>query len=471
VSAIDVRNPYTGQLDYNFQNPAPAEIQSTAARLKANQSAWAAQPLTERLRVLQAFAHSIRQHRDALLYALILDTGRSQVAGMEVDALAGFIERVSAEAPVALAEPEPRMAKIPTIEATATRVPYGLVGNISPWNFPVILSFLDTFPALAAGNAVLIKPSEVTPRWVEPMRAAIADCPEIAAVLDIIVGNGETGAAVIEQVDAVVFTGSVATGRKVAEAAARQFIPAMLELGGKDPAVVLASADLELAVRATTFCSVQSTGQACQSLERIYVARELYDEFVARAVEFAQALEINYPDIDTGVIGPFIFAEQGAKVLQQLADAKGAGATIHCGGELLNHGGFWMRPTVVTDVTHAMSLMQDETFGPVMAIMPFDTPAQALQLANDSRYGLSAAVFAGAAEEAREFARGLQAGAISINDAALTVLIHEFENDAFGYSGMGASRSGLSAYTRFTREQAIMTNTSGNPLVPAILGE
>ena len=128
-----------------------------------------------------------------------------------------------------------------------------------------------------------------------------------------------------------------------------------------------------------------------------------------------------------------------------------------------------MRPTVVTDVSHDMSLMQDETFGPVMAIMPFDTPAEALQLANDSRYGLSAAVFAGEAAEAQEFARHINAGAVSVNDAALTVLVHEFQNDAFGFSGMGASRSGLSAYTRFTREQAIMTNTSGEALVPSIL--
>ena len=356
------------------------------------------------------------------------------------------------------------------IEGTSNRIPYGVVGNISPWNFPVILSFLDTFPALAAGNALLIKPSEVTPRWVEPVRAAIAACPVISSVLDIVVGTGQAGAAVVENVDAVVFTGSVATGRKVGEAAARRFIPACLELGGKDPAIVLPGADLERAARAITFCSVQSTGQACQSLERVYVARELYDDFVARAVEHAQNIQINYPDIDTGQVGPFIFEEQAGIVLQQLADAKGAGAHILTGGELLNHGGFWMQPTVVTEVDHSMSLMTEETFGPVVPIMPFDSEDEAVRLANDSRYGLSAAVFAATDEEAREFAGRIRAGAVSINDAALTVLIHEFEHDAFGESGLGASRAGHSAYTRFTREQSLMTNSNSEPLLPSTLG-
>lgn len=470
MTSITARNPYTGEQDFSFEDTKHEAVAAAATRLRSNQSAWAALTLEARLTAIQNFGASLAKHRPAIQAALSADTGRTRVAEIELDAVLSFVERARHEAPKALACGKPITAGIPVIEGTASRIPYGLVGNISPWNFPVILSFLDTFPALAAGNAVLIKPSEVTPRWVAPMREAIADCPEISQVLDIVVGSGQAGAAVIEEVDAIAFTGSVATGRKVAGAAATRFIPAFLELGGKDPAVVLASADIDLAVRTATFCSVQSAGQACQSLERIYVARELYDEFVERAVDFANNLEINYPDIARGVVGPFIFADQGPKVLQQLADARGAGATIHCGGELLNNGGYWMRPTVVTGVTHDMDLMREETFGPVMPIMPFDSESEALQLANDSSYGLSASVFAGTPDEAREFARGIRAGAVSINDAALTVLIHEFEHDSFGYSGMGASRAGMSAYTRFTRRQSVMANTSGRPLLPSQLG-
>ena len=465
-----VRNPYSGQSDYSYTEPSPGDVATICERLRSNQPEWAALTLAERITVLQRFAACIADHREALVEALSADTGRLPVAAMEIDALDGFVQRTAAEAAHALDTSPPRPAQIPTIEGVGHRIPYGLVGNISPWNFPVILSFLDTFPALASGNAVVIKPSEVTPRWVEPMRAALARCPELAAVLDIVVGSGECGAAIVGQVDAVVFTGSVATGRKVAVSAAEHFIPAFLELGGKDPAIVLESADIDLAAQTTTFCSVQSAGQACQSLERIYVAREHYERFVQQAVVTAESLQINYPDITQGVVGPFIFEPQAATVMRQLAAAKGQGAHIHCGGELLNHGGFWMRPTVVTGVDHSMQLIQEETFGPVMPIMPFDSVAEAVALANDSQYGLSAAVFAGTIDEGQAVAEQIRAGAVSVNDAALTVLIHEFEHQSFGYSGLGAGRAGDSAYTRFTREQSIMTNTAGQPILPGMLG-
>jgi len=470
LALISVRNPYTGETDYQFEDATPESIANAADRLRSNQPAWSAQSLDDRLQALQVFAGAIAARRDEITAALVQDTGRQAVAALEVEAVISFAARAAAVAPDALAKPPARQAQIPSIEGTANRIPCGLVGNISPWNFPLILSFLDTFPALAAGNAVLIKPSEITPRWIEPMKLAIDECPQISRVLDIAAGSGQAGAALVDNADAIVFTGSVATGRKVAERAAQRLIPAFLELGGKDAAVVLASADIDRAVHAITFCSVQSAGQACQSIERVYVAQEIYDDFVRKAVALAQTIGINYPDINAGQVGPFIFHDQAGKVLQQIAAAKGAGAAVLTGGELLNHGGYWIKPTVLTEVDHSMTVMTEETFGPVMPIMPFESKAEAIQLVNDSRYGLSAAVFAGTDDEARSLAEHLRAGAISINDAALTVLIHEFEHDAFGESGLGASRAGKSAYTRFTREQALMTNTGSEALVPTTLG-
>ena len=465
-----VRNPYTGINDFSFAEPEPAAITATCDRLRTNQPAWAQTSLTDRIAAMQVFATNVSKRREELIGALTADTGRSQVSALEIDSLIGFVNRVSAEAPGALLERPPIPANIPIIEGSSNRIPYGLVGNISPWNFPVILSFLDSFPALAAGNSVIIKPSEVTPRWVEPLLAALDESPDLAAVLDILVGSGATGADICEQVDAVVFTGSVPTGRKVGETAARRFIPAFLELGGKDPAVVLAGADIKLAAQTTTFCSVQSTGQACQSLERVYVAREHFDEFVALSVEMAESLPINYPDIDEGVVGPFIFGEQANKVKVQIDDARSKGATIHCGGEIIDNGGLWMRPTVLTGVTPDMLIMQEETFGPLMPIIAFDSEEEAVQMANDSDYGLAAAVFASTIEEGRAFAGRIRAGAISVNDAALTAVIHQFEHDSFGYSGLGASRAGASAYTRFTREQSVMANTAGQPIMLSQFG-
>ncbi len=467
---VAVRNPYTGELDFSFTEPDAAALQRITERLRSNQPAWAAMDMQDRAAVLTRFAESLKKHEADITAALIADTGRTQVAAMEVGGLAHFIQRSCTEGPQALAPSSPRPAQVPLIRGSANRLPYGLVGNISPWNFPIILSFLDTFPALIAGNAVVIKPSEVTPRWTVPLKAAIADCPEIEAVLDIVVGTGQAGAMVPEMVDAIVFTGSVVTGRKVAEAAARNFIPANLELGGKDPAVVLPSADVDYAARTITFSSVQSTGQACQSLERVYVAQTHYERFVDLAVTHAEGMAINYPDINQGLIGPFIFEQQAYKVKEQLDDAVSKGATVLCGGEILDHGGLWMRPTVLTGVTHDMLVMQEETFGPVVPIMPFSDVDEAVQLANDSQYGLSAAVFAGSDDEGRAVAARINAGAVSVNDAALTAMIHEFEHDSFGYSGLGRSRAGASAYTRFTREQSVMTNIESKALLAGELG-
>ncbi len=467
---VAVRNPYTGELDFSFTEPGPATLQRIGERLRGAQPDWAALDIGERAAVLNKFGACLQKHAADITAALVADTGRTQVAAMEVGGLQGFIRRTVQDAPQVLAPGMPRPAQVPLIHGAANRKPYGLVGNISPWNFPIILSFLDTFPALIAGNAVVIKPSEVTPRWTEPLKAAIADCPEIDAVLDIVVGTGKVGAMVTDMVDAIVFTGSVATGRMVAEAAARNFIPANLELGGKDPALVLASADIEYAARTITFSSVQSTGQACQSLERVYVAQEHYERFVELAVGHAESLAINYPDINHGVIGPFIFEQQAYKVKEQLDDAVSKGAKVLCGGEILDHGGLWMRPTVLTGVTHDMLVMQEETFGPVVPIMPFTDVDHAVELANDTQYGLSAAVFAGSDDEGRAVAARINAGAVSINDAALTAMIHEFEHDSFGYSGMGRSRAGASAYTRFTREQSVMTNVESKALLAGELG-
>ena len=307
----------------------------------------------------------------------------------------------------------------------------------------------------------------MTPRWVEPARRVISEVAALSGVLELLPGTGRVGAAVVGLSDAVAFTGSVATGRKVYEAAASHFIPAFLELGGKDPAIVLESADVGFAARTVVTCSVGSTGQACQSLERVYVARPLFEAFVANVVEAAERVPLNYPDIDAGLLGPFIFGKQPHIVMEHLRDAVDKGAVIECGGEIIDHGGQWMRPTVLTNVNHDMKVMREETFGPVIPIMAFDSADEAIRLANDTDYGLSAAVFAGTIEAGREVAQQLKAGAVGINDASLTAFVHDFSHDSFGYSGLGPSRFGPSGCLRYTREQAILENDSGQAMLAA----
>jgi acyl-CoA reductase-like NAD-dependent aldehyde dehydrogenase len=224
-------------------------------------------------------------------------------------------------APTLIADSEERDSVTEGVGILGQLVPYELAGVISPWNFPLLLSMLDAVPALVAGCAVIVKPSEVTPRFVRPLQDSIARHPELAGVFRVIVGNGHTGASLVDNVDVIAFTGSVATGRKVAEAAARNFIPALLELGGKDPAIILPSADMDSAAKAVLRSSVQATGQACQSLERIYVHKDQIDEFVDGLTKRAEQVELNYPDIHQGHIGPLIFDRQAEIILDHLDEA------------------------------------------------------------------------------------------------------------------------------------------------------
>ena len=463
MTQIQVRNPRSGRNDYAFDLPTAAQVQATCERLRGNQEAWAESGIEHRIEVLQAWKPILAEHREAMIEALATDTGRMQITAFEIGVLPMMIDRWCRDAPALLNEPSGRHdSNLSHIAFSNQFVPYQLVGAITPWNFPVLLSFIDAIPALLAGCSVLIKPSEVTPRFIEPLKQTLAALPVLGGVLDIVPGDGSTGAELINNVDAVCFTGSVRTGRIVAEAAARNFIPAFLELGGKDPAIVLESADVDRAVKSLLRASVQSTGQACQSIERIYVARPIYQTFVDKLVEQAAQVQLNIEDIHQGDIGPFIFGEQAGIVEEHLRDAVAKGAVIRFGGEIQRHGGDWCPPTVVTDVDHSMQLMTDETFGPVMPVMPFDTIDEAVALANDTSYGLSGAVFANTADNAVAVARRINAGGISINDASLTGVTQEAEKNSFNYSGMGGSRMGPAGLRRFLRKKALIVN-EGEP--------
>ncbi|MDX2236827.1 MAG: aldehyde dehydrogenase family protein [Hyphomonadaceae bacterium] len=460
---IRLRDPRTGACDGEVAPTAPGAIAATAARLRANQAAWRDAGVDARARALARFRDQIAAHGDAIAAALERDTGRRAIARQEVAGVIGALNGWIAQAPGLIASAWTPGRAMPHIKHRPDFSPFPLVGVISPWNFPLTLSMIDTIPALLAGCAAMLKPSEVTPRFLAPLRAAIAETPAVGAVFEAIVGDGSAGAALIDCVDAVCFTGSVATGRKVAAHCAQRMIPAFLELGGKDPLIILDDADLDDAVTAALRGSVLSTGQACQSIERIYVARPLYDDFVARLTQAAAACRLNWPDIGAGEIGPIIFDKQAAILESQLADAVAKGARILTGGAVEHHGGgLWLRPTVVVDVDHTMTLMTEETFGPIMPVMAFDTVDQAVALANDSVYGLSAAVFAGTLERAESIALQVNAGAVSLNDAALTALFYEAEKHAFGLSGLGGSRMGAAGFHRFLRRKALIANT-GKP--------
>jgi succinate-semialdehyde dehydrogenase/glutarate-semialdehyde dehydrogenase len=458
---LPVRNPRTGEIDLYITPPSSDEIAAMCARLRKAQETWGRAPLDHRIGVMKKWADRLQAHRAALIEADSIDTGYGQISRVAPDMVIGSVLRLCAIAP-AIFERSHRAGNSPGAPNVAYRTnlrPYPLAGIIGPWNAPLMLSTLHAVPALFAGCSVIVKPSEVTPRFVKPMMQTILEVPELADVLTFVVGDGETGQAIVDNVDIVNFTGSVPNGRKVAEACAKRFIPSILELGGKDPVIVTQTADLQKAATAVLRGAVTSTGQVCFSIERIYVQDKVHDAFVAILVKEAERVELNYPDPNRGQIGPFIAERQAAIVDDHLDDAVRKGAKIRTGGKSENlGGGLYMRPTVLTDVTHDMKIMRDETFGPVMPVMKYSTEDDAVRLANDTYFGLSAAVIAGAEDEARHIADQLDAGTVSVQDTFLTFAGFGagLQPDAFRLSGMG-SRSGILA---FLRNQAVLTNTA-----------
>lgn len=459
--AIDASNPRTGLIDYSFEPNDAAEVAHIAILLRAGQPEWLALGARARADVLRQWAGALKANAAAIVERLSVDTGRVAIANVELFGVIGFLERWAERGPELIdgvpGHGEP--SATPGVLIRTRQIPFALVGAIAPWNFPLLLGLIDIIPALAAGCAALVKPSEITPRFVPELRKTIAAVPDLAKVLAIVEGDADTGRAVVANVDYICFTGSVATGRKVAETAAAAFIPANLELGGKDPMIILGSADPVAAAEIALRASVAANGQACQSIERIYVDRSIADPFLAALVERARQVEPNFPDIAKGNIGPFIFPPQAQKVQQQIDDAVAMGARVLCGGKVENlGGGKYLRPTILVDVTADMAVIADETFGPVLPVTVFDDLDDAIRLANDSIYGLSAAVI-GAPDEAECVAERLEAGAVSINDGSLTAGVWDAENCAFKQSGMGPSRMGDKALTRFFRTQAILRQT------------
>jgi len=459
---LAVRNPRNGEIDFDLPVACAEEVAATASRLRENQKIWSAMGLQARSGVMARWLAEVRKRAAEIAEADAVDTGgchtsylqgfitMGNIGGWLEDA-AGALEKASFRGP---------SRALPSVEVRTQFVPYPLCGVISPWNAPMMLALLDAVPALFAGCAVLLKPSEITPRFTKPLFDSVRAVPELAAVFDFVIGDAETGRAVIDQSDVVCFTGSVPTGRKIAVHCAERLIPCYLELGGKDPVVVTASADIERATTAVLRGAAHANGMVCFSVERIYVAESIHDAFVARLVEKARAVRLNCGDPRAGHIHPFTFAPQAAIVQRHLADAVAKGATIHTGGEVETHdGGLYMRPTVLTGVTHDMQIMQDETFGPCLPVMKFRDIDEAVRLANDTTFGLTASVIAGSEAEALPIAERLNAGAVFVQDTFLTFAKNRtIGTNSFGNSGVGGgSRTGPEAILRFLRRKALLT--------------
>ena len=331
-----------------------------------------------------------------------------------------------------------------------------MIGVIGPWNYPLTNSVGDCIPALAAGNAVVLKPSEHTPLTSLLLAEALRACGLPEDVFQVVPGRGDTGAALVEEVDMVMFTGSTATGRKVAEGAARRLIPVSLELGGKDPMIVLADADLERAANAAAYASMQNAGQTCVSIERAYVEAPVYDAFVDKVSAKVRALRQGAPDgPGTVEVGAMTFPAQLEVVERHVDAARAAGARAVVGGHAGTGPGRYYEPTVLVDVDHSMAAMTEETFGPTLPIMRVADAEEAIRLANDSDYGLAGSVWTRDVARGEQVARRVQSGAVCVNDAQVNYFALELPMGGWKDSGLG-SRHGAAGIRKYCRQQSLL---------------
>ncbi len=458
ADTIEVRRPVDGSLIQTIPVDSPQNVAEIAARVRAPQPAWDAIGFDGRRRWLESFRDWILANQDRLDDLMQEETGKVRAdATLEafycIDAINFWIDR----GPKYLAD-EIVTPHVPLLRAKRAKIvyrPFGLVGFISPWNFPVILSLGDALPALVAGNAVLIKPSELTPLTLMEMIRGWREDVGAPDVIGVVNGMGDTGGALVDESDYVQFTGSERTGKIVMARAAETLTPVSLELGGKDPLIVTRDADLERAANATVWGGLANSGQICISIERVYVEEPVYDEFVELVRSKVQGLRQGADgNTYTAEVGAMTSPAQVDIVSDQVEDARSSGARILTGGERKDGPGDWYEATVIADVDHSMKVMREETFGPVIPVMKVADVEEAITLANDTSYGLGSSVFAGDPAEGERIARRIEAGHCNVNDVHANYFILGLPMGGWKHSGIGV-RHGAQGIRRFCHTEAL----------------
>jgi acyl-CoA reductase-like NAD-dependent aldehyde dehydrogenase len=436
-ATLAVENPATEETVAEVGAASPDQLDAAIAGAREAARGCAATPAVERAELLHEVANRMRGLTDDLARALTLEGGKPLVENSdEVGWTAAAFDYY--------AEMGRNFAGrvIPSIEATqlalVVKEPTGVWGAIVPWNYPLLLLSWKLAPALAAGNTVVAKPSELTPVSTLMLAECFADLP--AGAVNLVAGAGDVGAALVEdeRIDGVAFTGSVATGKKVAAACASRVARMNLEMGGKDPFIVCADvgADIEVAARGGAWAAYLNAGQVCTSAERFYVQREVYDDFLAAFVEHARELRVGDPLDSATDVGPMVSAPQRAKVEAQVEAAVAAGAELVVGGDRAGfERGHFYAPAVITGAPASTDLLREETFGPVAPIVPVASLDEAIELANSTPFGLGANVYTRDLETAVRCLREIRAGTVWINDP-LT------DNDAGPFGGFKQSGFG-----------------------------
>jgi acyl-CoA reductase-like NAD-dependent aldehyde dehydrogenase len=460
ATGIPVENPATGDVIAHVPDMIAEEVAELARKGRAAQPEWEALGYEGRGRVLKRAQKWMSDNVESVIATICSETGKTYEDALIAEVLYGAAAFGfwADSAPEYLADRKVK-SKAPFVKGKRLMLryrPLGLIGVIGPWNYPLTNSFGDCIPALAAGNSVIIKPSETTPLTSLLMLEALRESGLPEHVYQVATGRGATGAAVIDEVDMIMFTGSTETGQKVMTQAAKTLTPVSLELGGKDPMIVCADANLDRAAHHALYWGMFNCGQTCISIERVYVEESVHDEFVGKVVEHAKKLRQGVPSGPGSVdIGSMTFPPQVDIVASHVDDALAKGAKALVGGKRGQRKGLWYEPTVLVDVDHTMKCMTEETFGPTLPIMKVKDAEEAIRLANDSPYGLSAAVFSRDRSNAEAIARRLEAGSVCINDALLNYTALELPMGGAKASGLG-HRHGPGGITKFCQHQTLL---------------
>jgi acyl-CoA reductase-like NAD-dependent aldehyde dehydrogenase len=458
---IEVTDPATGAVVGRVPSVTAEQVHALAKRARRAQPEWDAAGVRARARVFRRAQRWLGANSDRVSEVIRSETGKTyEDSQLELAVAARAFAFWAARGRKYLADRRVFSSSPLTLgkRIVVRYRPVGVVGVIGPWNYPLVNGFGDCIPALIAGNAVIHKPSESTPLTAGLVSEMLEACELPEDVFLVAAGGGETGAAVIDEADYVMFTGSTATGRKVMERASRRLTPVSLELGGKDPMIVLRDANNERAANNALYSSMNNSGQICISIERAYVEEPVYDEFVAKVVEKARALRQGPPKGPGSVeVGAMTTPAQLELVAAHVRDAVDKGARVLSGGRPAPGPGSFYEPTVLVDVDHTMRCMTEETFGPLLPIMKVASEGEAIRLANDSAYGLQAAVFSRKGRHGERVGAQLEAGACCVNDAQVNFMAFEAPMGGWKNSGLG-SRHGPEGIRKYCRTQTMLTN-------------
>src|ERR1700677_3009474 len=414
VAKISSVNPTTGELLAEFECAKESDVLLAVNRARAAQS-WAKIGVPTRIAVLREFQGKLHERKSEIAEAITREVGKPVAEALTTEVLVVLdAARFLVENAFRLLrdEPLPHGSIATKLKSgKLVREPYGVIGIISPWNYPFSIPATESLAALVAGNAVVLKPSEFTSLVALELESLLHAAGVPKNVFQVVIGDGATGAALIQSrggsgIDKLIFTGSVVTGKRIAAAAAERLLPVVLELGGKDPMLVLDDADVDIASSAAVWGAFLNAGQACLSVERCYVHRSLYESFLQACAEKTKKLRVGHGSSPATDVGPMIHERQVRNVEAHVEDAVARGARLLAGGSRLpGLGTNFYKPTVLADVTHEMRIMREETFGPVLPVAAFEDDEEALHLANDSEFGLAASIWTRNRRRGDRFAR------------------------------------------------------------------